>query len=126
MATAPPGGRLRISLANATTVDGRLSAIDANGLQIILTAGPKNFVRSEVQRVENAGVRSRHVRIGMVVGAIIGAVATPLVDRLSEHPSSVGEAAGLGALVIGLPVGAFVGAVWPTGPPLYEAPRLRR
>jgi hypothetical protein len=57
----------------------------------------------------------------MLVGAAAGAALMVFIDRRSSQPSSVAEAAGLGAFAIGLPIGAGAGALMPAGPPLYEA-----
>ena len=62
----------------------------------------------------------------MLIGMAGGAVANVIIDKQSSRPSSTGEAAGLGAIFVGLPIGAVGGALVPIGQPLYEAANVVR
>lgn len=115
------GRMITVTLSDATRVDGRLRAIDARSLTLEQPGGRHVFEAADVLRVRYASHRKRHVIHGMLVGMVVGAVATVLIDKQSSHPSSAVEAAGLGAIFIGLPAGAVVGALVPTGQLLYEA-----
>jgi hypothetical protein len=120
--TARAGRIVVVTLADATRVEGRLLAVNRDSLTVQRSGGTSTFKAADVVRVRDAGVRRRHVLHGMLLGMAAGAVAMVAVDQRSSHPSSVAEAAGLGALVIGLPAGAAAGALLPIGSPLYEAP----
>ncbi len=118
--TVKIGKKVIVTLTDSTTIEGKLLAIDAHSISIAQAKGQQTIENVEVVRVHYAGQRKRHMLCGMCLGMAVGAVATMIVDNQSAHPSSHAEAAGIGALFIGLPVGAVAGALVPTGPPLYE------
>ncbi|MGE3275087.1 MAG: hypothetical protein AB7O67_08230 [Vicinamibacterales bacterium] len=120
-AQAQVGQKLVITIAGPVDVEGRLLSIDTGSIVLEQADTRRSIAADNVLRVRRAGVRRRHVIIGALIGWATGAVGAALIDRRSSHPSSTGEAAGLGGLFIGLPAGAIVGALMPTGPPLYEA-----
>jgi hypothetical protein len=60
----------------------------------------------------------------MLIGTVVGGVTVWAIDSQSSHPSSPSEAAGMGAIFVGLPGGALVGAALPIGRPLYEAAQV--
>lgn len=124
--TIKTGRMISLTLANSTRVEGRLVAIDANSISLEQPDGTRVFQAADVLRVRYASKRKRNVIRGMLIGMAVGGVATAIIDRQSSHPSSVVEAAGLGALVIGLPVGAAAGALVPSGQLLYEAATVRK
>jgi hypothetical protein len=120
------GRVITVTLANSTRVEGRLLAIDARSISIEQPGGARVVDAAEVLRVRYAGNRKRHVIHGLLIGMAAGAAVTVIIDRRSSHPSSVAEAAGLGAIVIGAPAGAAVGALVPSGQLLYEAATVVR
>ena len=109
------GRMVTVTLANSTRVEGRLLAIDARSISLEQPGGPRVFEAADVLRVRYARNRKRHVIYGMLIGMAAGDAATAIIDRQSSHPSSAVEAAGLGAIVIGLTVGGVVGALVPSG-----------
>lgn len=115
-----PGRKLVITLVDSTNVEGKLDAIDTQSISIAQPGGVRTIEVADVLRVRDAGVRKRHVFYGMLIGAVAGAVGTVAIDHHSSHPEAA-QAAGMGAILIGLPGGALVGAALPVGPPLYEA-----
>ena len=119
--TVTTGRKIVVTLVNSTSIEGTLAAIDAHSISVEQPGGPRAIEVADVLRVRYAGVRKRHVIYGMLIGMAVGAVATVIVDKQSSHPSSTVEAAGLGAIFLGLPIGAVGGALVPIGPPLYEA-----
>lgn len=123
---ARTGRKVIVSLMNSATVEGRLLGIDARSISVEQPGGPRVIDAADVARVRYAGVRKRHVVYGMLIGAAVGGLATAIIDRQSSHPSSTGEAVGMGAVFIGLPAGAIAGAVVPAGAPLYEAAPVAR
>ena len=120
------GRMITVTLANSTRVEGRLLAIDARSISLEQPGGPRVFEAADVLRVRYASNRKRRVIYGMLIGMAAGAVATAIIDSRSSHPSSAVEAAGLGAIFIGLPAGAVVGALVPSGQLLYEATTVVR
>ena len=88
--------------------------------------GARVFQAVDVVRVRYANNRKRNVIRGMLIGMAVGGVVTAIIDRQSAHPSSTVETAGLGAVVIGLPVRAVDGALIPSGQLLYEAATIRK
>jgi hypothetical protein len=110
-----------VTLADATEVRGRLYSIDSRSITVEQSEGLRTIAAADVVRVRSAGVRRRHVLRGMLIGSVAGAVGFVVIDQRSTHPSTKVEAAALGAVFVGLPVGALIGAALPTGPPLYEA-----
>lgn len=120
------GRMLTVMLSDATRVEGRLLAIDARSISLERPGGPQVFEAADVLRVRYASNRKRHVIYGVLIGMAVGAVASVVIDKQSSHPSSAAEAAGLGAIFIGLPVGAVVGALVPRGQLLYEAATVVR
>lgn len=120
------GRMITVTLANSTRVEGRLLAIDARSISIEQHGGARVFDAAEVLCVRYAGNRKRHVIRGLLIGMAAGAAVTMIIDRRSSHPSSAAEAAGLGAIFIGAPAGAAVGALVPSGQLLYEAAAVVR
>ena len=121
LGSARIGKKITVTLVDSSSMEGKLLAIDAGSITVEQPGGPRTITAGDVLRVRYAGVRQRHVRYGMLIGAVVGGLATWAIDSQSSHPSSAGEAVGMGALLIGLPVGAIVGAALPVGPPLYGA-----
>lgn len=119
--TVKTGRKVIVTLVNATSVEGKLLAIDMRSISVDQREGPRAIEAADVVRVRYAGVRKRHVIYGMLIGMAGGAVANVIIDKQSSHPSSTAEAAGLGAIFVGLPIGAAGGALVPIGQPLYEA-----
>ncbi len=115
------GEKVIVTLVNSTSVEGRLLAIDPHSISVDQPGGPRAIDVTDVVRVRYAGVRKRHVIYGMLIGMAGGALAAVAIDKQSSHPSSTAEAAGLGAIFVGLPGGAIGGALVPLGQPLYEA-----
>lgn len=115
------GREVIVTNRDSTQVRGRLLAIDALGITVQQPGEPLAIAVANVRRVEYAGTRKRNVIKGMLIGMAGGAIATMIIDNQSAHPSTKAEAGGMGALFIGLPIGTVVGALVPTGQPLYEA-----
>ncbi len=115
------GEKVIVTLVNSTNVEGKLLAIDTHSISVDQPGGPRAIEVADVVRVRYAGVRKRHVIYGMLIGIAGGALAAVVIDKQSSRPSSTVEAAGLGAIFIGLPGGAVGGALVRIGPPLYEA-----
>ena len=115
------GRKLDVAAAHSTSYRGSLLAIDQRSITLRREGASVLIPAADVLRVRYAGVRARHVRYGMAIGAVVGAVAMWAIDSQSGHPEP-GSALGLGALFLGLPGGALAGAVIPIGPPLYQAP----
>ncbi|MCX6537337.1 MAG: hypothetical protein NT151_00170 [Acidobacteria bacterium] len=120
------GEKVIVTLVNATHVEGKLLAIDTHSIRVDQPGGPRAIEAADVVRVRYAGVRKRHVIYGMLIGMAGGALVTVVIDKQSSRPSSTVEAAGLGAIFIGLPGGAIGGALVPIGQPLYEAASVVR
>ena len=121
VATVQVGRKLDVAAAHSTSYRGSLLAIDQRSITVRQEGASVVIPAADVLRVRYAGVRARHVRYGMAIGAVVGAVAMWAIDSQSGHPEP-GSALGLGALFLGLPGGALAGAVIPIGPPLYQAP----
>lgn len=126
VSTVKTGRKISVTLVNATSVEGKLLAIDVRSISVDQPGGPRAIEAAEVVRVRYAGVRKRHVIYGMLIGMAGGAVANVIIDKQSSRPSSTAEAAGLGAIFVGLPIGAVGGALVPIGQPLYEAATVVR
>jgi hypothetical protein len=118
--TVTIGEKLTITLADMTSADGKLLGIDPRSIRIEAPEGPRAIAAGDVVRVRHAGVRKRRVLHGILIGMVAGGLASFAIDQHSSHPYAA-EAAGMGAIFIGLPGGAIVGAALPIGPPLYEA-----
>jgi hypothetical protein len=121
--TVKPGRTLVVTLADGTHVAGGLISINERTISIDQPRGTRTIAAHDVLRIRYAGVRSRHILKGMLIGALVGAVCVVAIDQYSSHPSTKLEAATLGALFIGVPGGALAGAALPVGPDLYDAPR---
>lgn len=115
------GKKVAVNLVNSTTVEGKLLAIDERSITVEQSGKPLVVAGADVLRVRYAGVRKRHVLYGMLIGAVAGGVTFWAADKLSDSPDPYESGADIGAIVIGLPAGAAVGAALPIGPPLYEA-----
>jgi hypothetical protein len=111
-----------VTLVDQTKVEGILVDVDGRSITVSVGERSRTVAARDVLRVQYSGGRSRHIIKGMLVGAAAGAALMVVIDRQSSHPSSVAEAAGLGAIAIGLPIGAATGALMPAGQPLYEVP----
>lgn len=118
------GRKVTVTLMSSTAVEGKLLAIDERSITVEQSDGPRVIAAADVLRVRYAGIRRRHVLYGMLIGAAAGGLTVWAIDRQSSHPSSAAEAVGMGAVFVGLPCGALVGAALPIGPPLYESARV--
>jgi hypothetical protein len=124
-ARAPAGTRVTVVRADNTHVDGKIVIIDAAGITIARDDSRYRVSAGDVLRVTRAGVRrDRVLRYGIPIGMIVGGLVTAAVDAGSSHPET-GEAFAMGAVLIGLPLGAITAAAIPVGPPLYEAAGTR-
>jgi len=123
--TAKAGKKVTVTLMNASSVEGKLLAIDSRSITVQQPGGSKTIGAEDVFRVRYAGIRKRHALYGMLVGMPVGAISLWAIDRNSDKPNAV-DAAVLGAVFFGLPGGAIAGAAMPIGPPLYEAEKVVR
>jgi hypothetical protein len=120
------GKKVTVTLMSSTNVEGKLLAIDAGSITVEQSGGPQAIAAADVLRVRYAGIRLRHVLYGILIGSAAGAVGLVAIDQRSSHPGTKVEAAVLGAVFVGLPVGAVVGSALPIGPPLYETANVVR
>ena len=120
--TVQTGKRIAVTLADSADVTGRLLSVDPHSLRIEAPSGTQVLEPARIVQIRYAGLRKRNTLYGMLAGLAAGAVTTVIIDQSSSHPSTVAEAAGVGGFLVGLPLGAVVGALIPVGPPLYEAP----
>jgi len=115
------GKKVNVTLMSSSDVEGKLLAIDAGSITVERSGAPRVIAAADVLRVRYANIRQRHVLYGMLIGAVAGGVAFWAADKASSSPDPYESGADIGAIVIGLPLGAVVGAALPIGPPLYEA-----
>jgi len=118
--TVKTGKTIVVTLVDSADVKGKLLAVDPDALRIEGSGSAMVIAASRIMQIRYAGIRKRNVLRGLLAGWACGAVATVVIDQNSAHPSSVGEAAGLGGFFIGLPLGAVAGLLIPEGRPLYE------
>ncbi|HOC24817.1 MAG TPA: hypothetical protein PKJ13_05870 [bacterium] len=116
------GKKIAVTLADSAAVTGKLLGVDPQSLRIEQAGTTKVIPAARIVRIRYDGLRTRNTLYGMLAGLAVGAIATVVIDQNSAHPSSVGEAAGMGGFLLGLPIGAIAGALIPVGPPLYERP----
>jgi hypothetical protein len=115
------GTPLLVTRTDASLARGTLRAIDTLGLTLEGAGGRVAIAASAVQRIIRADARKRRVlRYGIPLGMLVGGVAMLVIDGQSSNPEP-GQAFGLGAVLIGLPVGALTASAIPVRP-LYEAP----
>jgi len=133
--TVKKGRKLTLTLMTMTNVEGKLVAIDGQSIRIEQPGGAQTIEAAEVFRVRYAGIRSRHAKWGMLIGASAMAIVGAIAYEPTTHTESDGSthtqnqaigAALFSALFFGLPYGAIAGAVMPIGPPLYEAAAVAR
>lgn len=120
--TVHTGKKIVVTLADSAGVTGKLIGVDPQSLRIAQAGTTEVIAAARIVRIRYAGLRKRNILYGMLAGLAGGAVTTVIVDQSSAHPSSIGEAAGMGGFLLGLPIGAIAGALIPVGPPLYERP----
>jgi hypothetical protein len=124
-----PGMPLRVGIRRGagpvtSTHEGTMLSISDGGLMLRRGAVVDSLSASLITRIERADARSRRVwRLGVPLGALAGGVITLLIDAQSGNPEP-GQAFGIGAVLIGAPVGAITAASWPVTP-LYVAPPNR-
>ncbi len=123
--TAKTGSRLTVVLMSSTELQGKLRSLDEQSMVIEYGGARHEIARDDVYRVRLAGIRARRSAPGMLIGAAVGALVTVAIDSKSKNPHP-SEAAGMGAILFGVPGGAIVAAALPVGPPLYEAAAIRR
>ena len=134
--TVKKGKKLTLTLMTMENVEGKLLEIDAQSIRIEQPGGAQTIEAGNVFRVRYAGIRSRHAKWGMLIGAAAGAIAGAIIYR---NPTTVQhsdgststldqqvEAAVMYAIFLGLPGGAIGGALMPIGQPLYEAAAVVR
>jgi len=121
VAAVKVGARVRVTLADATSVDGRLAAIDARAITVDRPGGPRTMAAADVRSVRDTGARRRRVKRAIAIGIVAAAAAMVAIDQRSDKPEPM-QAALMGGALIGLPLGLIAGIVAPDGPPLYEAP----
>ena len=107
------GEEIRVVLNDGKSFRARFETFSEEAMVVSVATGREALARKDVLRVSTQG--TPHVRwniaIGMVVGAAAGAGAVALTCR---HTDCTGPVVGIGAL-FGIPVGALVGGVMPTG-----------
>ena len=124
-----PGMPLRVGIRSragsaTTTHEGTMLSISDGALVLRRGALVDSLSASLITRIERADARSRRVwRLGVPLGALAGGLITLLMDAQSGNPEP-GQAFGMGAVLIGAPVGAIAAGVWPVTP-LYVAPPNR-
>lgn len=120
------GTPLLVTPTDASLARGTLGTIDTQGLTLEGPNGRVAIAASAVQRIVRADARKRRVlRYGIPLGMLVGGVTMLVMDGQSSNPEP-GQAFGMGAVLIGLPVGALPASAMPVRP-LYEAPaRLAR
>ena len=123
--TAPQGLLVTLTLADGSRLEGTLIDVAARALVLEHDDRRDTIPADRVVRVRREGERRSILFRSMGIGALAGAVGLLVIDQRSSHPSSAGEALGLGALFIGVPAGAIVGAFIPLPPALYDAPPRR-
>lgn len=123
---AAAGSRVIVTLTDCARLEGRVARIDPGSLTLTLERGPARHVAArDVARVTRADARrSRVLRYGIPVGALVGGITVLAIDSRSSNPEP-GEAFAMGAALIGAPAGALVAAAVPVGP-LYDAGPCRR
>ena len=125
--TIRTGRKVVVTLATQERVEGRVRALDAHAIGIDVAGGVRSLAAPDVVSIRAAGVKRRHVRYGLLLGLAVGwmvgwAVHTEDRDsRISGGDQKV--AASAKGMLIGLSLGAIVGATLPVGQPLYEATR---
>lgn len=134
--TVKKGKKVTVTLMTTATVEGKLVAIDARSIRIEQPGGAQTIETAEVFRVRYAGIRSRHARWGMLIGATAAAIAGAIIYRnptIVQHSDGSTstldqqvEATVMYAIFLGLPGGAIGGALMPIGEPLYEAAAVVR
>jgi hypothetical protein len=121
-----------VTRMNSARVEGKVLSLTAESItvnaRVLVSRSPDVFKkmdgevpRSDVFRVRYAGIQRRHILWGLLIGGAVAAAVLP-----STEDRHKGEAAVMGALFIGFPIGGVVGAAWPPGPPLYEAEKVVR
>ena len=109
--------RVRVTIANDTTVVGRVSAVAADGFQIAGEDGKTYPVgKSGISRIEVSRGRAskwkQYALRGAIISGVIGAISLGLQhDDVGENGSSVGKAAALGVWSGGLFGGLIGGAI---------------
>lgn len=120
-AAVAPGTPLLVTRTDASVERGALRAIDIEGLTLDGSRGRVAIPASAVQRIVRADARKRRVlRYGIPLGMLVGGVAMLVIDGQSRNPEP-GQAFGMGAVLIGLPMGALTASAMPVRA-LYEAP----
>ena len=119
------GARIRVVLNGGRSFRARFETFTEEVVVVSVATGREALARGSILRVSTQGpphVR-RNIVIGMVIGAAAGAGAVALTCR---HTECKGPVVGIGAL-FGIPVGALVGGVMPTGGwhDVYRASRPR-
>ena len=114
------GSKIAVTRMNSAVSEGTLFSIDDQSISIQESGNKHAIARADVLRVRSAGARRRHALYGVLIGAGSGALILWAVDHGSKHPQA-DEAVGIGML-LGIPAGAIVGAAFPDGALLYEAP----
>jgi len=107
------GEEIRVVLNDGKWFRARFETFSEEAMVVSVATGRETLARDNIFRVSTRGrphVR-RNIAIGMVVGAAAGAGAVALACR---HTDCTGPVVGIGAL-FGIPVGALVGGVMPTG-----------
>jgi hypothetical protein len=111
---------VRVSV-HSRTIRGQVQNVNDDTLTVNSGKGQEMFARQDVARVsvKKRGHRGRNVLIGLAVGAGAGAAIGAATNTTGCKGSCIfqlskGEAAGLGAVVLG-GIGALVGAAIPTG-----------
>jgi len=118
------GEEIRVVLNDGKSFRARFETFSEEAMVVSVATGREALARKDVLRVSTQGpphVR-RNMVIGMAIGAVAGAGAVALTCRHTECKGPVG---GIGAL-LGIPVGALVGGVMPTGrwQDVYRARRV--
>ena len=107
------GDQTRVVLNDGRSFRARFETFTEEVVVVSVATGRETFARGNILRVSTPGRphARRNVVIGMAVGAAAGAGAVALACR---HTECKGPVEGIGAL-FGIPVGALVGGVMPTG-----------
>lgn len=120
-----PGMPLRVTTRSASArgaarLEGHMASFSADALVLRRDGATESITATLITRIERADARSRRVwRLGIPLGAVAGGLITMLIDAQSTNPEPA-QAFGMGAVLIGMPVGAATAAALPVQP-LYVA-----
>lgn len=119
VARARVGRKVKVLLEDSTAVQGRLMAIDSKSITVEQVGGPRVLPAGEVARVQYA---THHSRNAFWAG-VGGWAALGLVAGLTATPQDP-DAAVMLAVVLGLPTGGLLSAIFRDAP-LYDAPPVK-